>query len=121
MYVFVRLEDEVGVNLVRDDVHAVPAAQLCHFFKFGAGEYASCRIVRVAHQKYACLSQTAVQMLEVYFESVFGSAERILDYAAAVEACLHKERRIDGRLDYHSVALFAQRTYGEREAGHYTR
>ncbi len=116
----VGLDDQVGVNLIRDNLHVVLAAQLTHTQQLLLREYATRRVVRRAEEQSLRTLQLAIEILEVDLKTTIDDLHRVVDQSAVVLVDHIRKWRIYRRLDHHAVAFVGQCADCKCEASHHT-
>lgn len=113
-------DDQVGVNLVRDDLHVVLAAQLTYTQQLLLRKDATRRVVGRAEEQSLRTLQLAIEVLEIDLETTIDDLHRVVDQSAVVLVDHICKWRIYRRLNHHAVAFVGQRTNCERKASHHT-
>lgn len=108
------------MNLVRDDLHVVLAAQLAHAQQLLLREYTTGRVVRRAEEQHLCTLQLTIEVLEVDLEATVDDLHRVVDQSAVVLIDHICKWRIYRRLNYDAVALIGQCTNCESETCDHT-
>ena len=113
-------DDQVGVNLVRDDLHVVLAAQLTYTQQLLFREDTTRRVVGRAEEQSLCTLQLAIEVLEIDLETTIDDLHRVVDQSAVILIDHICKWRIYRRLNYHAVAFVGQCTNCESKACHHT-
>lgn len=113
-------DDQVGVNLVRDDLHVVLATQLAYAQQLLLRKDATRRVVGRAEEQRLCTLQLAIEVLEIDLETTIDNPHRVVDQSAVILIDHICKWRIYRRLNHHAVAFVGQCTNCESKACHHT-
>lgn len=113
-------DDQVGVNLVRDDLHVVLATQLTHTQQLLLRKDTTRRVVGRAEEQRLRTLQLAIEVLEIDLETTIDDLHRVVDQSAVILIDHICKWRIYRRLDHHAVAFVGQCANCESKACHHT-
>ena len=104
----VGLIDQIAMNLIRKDQHIVFDTQLADTGQLLPGEYASCRVVRVAQQQHLGIGQFLIQIVEIDLVMSVHLTQRVIHHDTIVQTDLSGKRMIDRGLDHDAVSRLSK-------------
>ena len=117
---FISVKIEIAVRFIRDQVCAVPVADLHHARELLFGEEHADRVLGRADQEHfgAAFFESVFQTVEIHIPAVFRVQQTVFNHNAVIDLNGFGERRIYGRLDDDGIARLCQRADQPGNADH---